>query len=119
MDGVGPATRWVTFPFEDDDIVYFLEIGFAGGEDGWPIRQVELEGPHRVPITAAALAEWPEGGSEANEARNAYVARYGACGEGPMPADAPVDDITAAEFEEVWQAARSHVKRSPGSSERR
>jgi hypothetical protein len=111
---VGPATRWITFPFEDDDIVYFIEIGHADGEDGWPIRQVELEGPERVPIAAAALSEWPEEGPGATEKRNAYVARYGSCGDKPMPSDWPAEDLSPAEFEEVWRHARSYLDERRG-----
>jgi hypothetical protein len=55
MEVVKPAVRWLSSSWVEADIRYYFEAD----EDGWVLRQIELEGSERIPVAAAALAEWP------------------------------------------------------------
>jgi hypothetical protein len=112
VEGLKPPVRWLTSYFEDDDILYYFEFD----EDGWVLRQVELEGPNRTPITAAALSEWPDPVVDGLDAQRAYMARYGAVGDQPLPSrepDFPHEQISADEFERVWRKARASLEEKP------
>ncbi|MGH2528887.1 MAG: hypothetical protein ACRDH0_06095 [Actinomycetota bacterium] len=102
-----PPVLWLKSYWEDQDILFYFEFD----EDGWVLRQVELQGPMRTPIAAAALSEWPDAGTDGLDAVRQYAARYGGLAEHPMPTwpdpDFPHQDISADEFEDVWRSARA------------
>ena len=109
VEGLKPPVRWLTSYFEDDDILYYFELD----EDGWVLRQVELEGPTRTPITAAALSEWPDPTTDGLDAQRAYSARYGNTADQPLPSwdpDFPHEEISAEDFEGVWRSARGSLE---------
>lgn len=86
---------------------------FESDEDGWVLRQVELRGPERTPVVAAALAEWPDADGDGLAAVQAYEAKYGALADQPISEDEdfPQVEIEQAEFEAIWQHARAHLER--------
>jgi hypothetical protein len=105
-----PAVSWFQWYWPDEDILYFFEAD----EDGWVLRQVELQGPDRTPITAASLAEWPEPTRENFAAIKAYDAKYGGLADQPLfpwEPDSPGVAIDRAAFDEVWVQARAHLER--------
>jgi hypothetical protein len=112
VEGLKPPVRWLTSYFEDDDVLFYFEFD----EDGWVLRQVELEGPNRTPTTAAALSEWPDPAADGLDAQGAYMARYGVVGDQPLGSwepDFPLEEISADEFEEVWRTARASLEEKP------
>ena len=111
----GPAYRWLCYYFPDEDIVFYQEVGEAGGEDEWVLRQVELQGPARVPIAAASLAEWPNADTPGGlKAVRDYEARYGALAAKRLTdadPDSSEESISAEAFEVQWRLARSYLER--------
>jgi hypothetical protein len=104
-----PPVRWLTSCFEDDDVLYYFEFD----EDGWVLRQVELEGPNRAPTTGAALSEWQDPATDGLDAQRAYAARYGVLADQPLVSwepDFPHEEISADEFEGVWRRARASLE---------
>lgn len=81
--------------------------------EGWVTRQIVLQGPELTPIAAASLAEW----QQAHEAGRLfeYDNRFG------MTAELPVseweghdpEELTAEEFEEVWDTASRQIPARP------
>lgn len=103
--------RWVRSYWDQEDTTFIWEVG----DDGWVTRSVELVGPDRSPRTAAALDEVIHqrdlGGIPAVQA---YEARYGVLVDQPIDVwDFPHEDITPAEFEQVWAQSRRAL--GPGS----
>jgi hypothetical protein len=97
---------WVRTYFEDTTI--YWEIG----EDEWVSRSVELVGADCRPSAATALEEVirarDSGGIEAVQA---YEMRYGVSPEKPIEdRDFPHENITEAEFEQVWRDARRALR---------
>jgi hypothetical protein len=113
MRGVKPGIAWIRSHWSEGDIIFVLEID----EDGWVVRQVELKGADRVPIAAAALAEWPDAHTEGIEAIRRYEAKYGRVADQPISeweAGFPREDIDASEFERVWLEARKALGKGAG-----
>lgn len=78
---------------DDEDITYFFEAD----EDGWVLRQVELQGPERMLATAASLSEWPDADADGLAAVQQYEARYGGLADQTITswdADLPHEAIT-------------------------
>ncbi|WP_427168837.1 hypothetical protein ACQF4J_47270 (plasmid) [Streptomyces sp. C1-1] len=95
-------TRWCRSYWAEED-TWFFEVD-AGG---WVTRQVELQGPLEKPIAAASLAEW-EAAQQAGTLRD-YEAAFGGTAEVAVHEWDPHDaqDLSPAEFENVWAAARA------------
>ncbi len=99
-------TRWFRTYWDEEDIWFYFEVD----ADGWVNRQVELRGPDGIPIVAASLTEWQQ--AQAAGQLSQYEATYG------LTAEAPVQEwdgyephaLTAAEFEDVWNRARRHLR---------
>ncbi|MFI5609465.1 hypothetical protein [Amycolatopsis sp. NPDC051903] len=98
--------QWIRYYWGEDDATCYLEIG----GDGWAVRHVELQGPDRRPVTAAALDEVlhiRDHGELAD--MQVYERRYGVLAEGDVRGwdeSHQVVEISGAEFEQVWVAAR-------------
>ena len=95
VEGLKPRVRWLKSYWEDEDILFYFEFD----EDRWVLRQVELKGPMRTPISAAALSEMPDARTEGLDAVREYEERYGGLADQPMPEelDFPHEDISADE----------------------
>ncbi|MDQ3788663.1 MAG: hypothetical protein M3422_15645 [Actinomycetota bacterium] len=94
--------RWVRSYWDEEDTWFVLELD----SEGWVTRQVDLRGPTATPVTAASLSEWCR---ELDAGRiGEYQATYGVLTEKPIePAElVEFEEISAAEFERVWQHAR-------------
>ncbi|WP_326800290.1 hypothetical protein OG946_17640 [Streptomyces sp. NBC_01808] len=91
--------------WDEEDIWFYFEFR----ADGIVTRQVELQGPMRVPIAAASL-------DERQQARDAgrladYEKKYGLTAEPPVSEWEGHDPepLTAEEFETVWATARRRI----------
>ncbi|AXG79732.1 hypothetical protein [Streptomyces paludis] len=95
-------TTWMRCHWDDEDIWFYFEVD----AEGWVTRQVELQGPERVPLAAAALAEWDR--AYAAGTWSEYERRYGGTAELPVSEwEGHVPEWLAADaFEAVWRAAR-------------
>jgi hypothetical protein len=92
--------------YGDEDRWMYFEVD----DGGWAVRQVEIQGPGAQPVVAASLAEVLYLRDHAGlAAMSRYEQRYG------VLADAPVGgwqgcpgavEVSAAEFEVVWDDAR-------------
>ncbi|MFD6938759.1 hypothetical protein ACFWAP_21725 [Streptomyces goshikiensis] len=88
--------RWFRSYWDEEDTWFYFEIG----DDGWVVRQVELEGPELLPVAAAAVTD-----------------RDARCG---TTAELPVSEwegyspewLAFEQFEEVWVTARRHLTTS-------
>lgn len=98
---------WVRSYFAEDDITFVWEVG----DDGWISRSVELVEVDRHPRTAASLEEVIRARDSGGiDAVRGYEARYGVLPEKPIGDwDFPHENITHAEFEQVWEMARRAV----------
>ncbi|GAA1990453.1 hypothetical protein [Catenulispora subtropica] len=98
-------TRWLRSYWAEEDIWFYFELDARG----YPIRQIELEGPALDPIVAASQSEWRTAMQTGNG--DEYHAVYGSVGEGGIhdwEGDGfDPEDLTAAEFETVWARARA------------
>ncbi|MEW2340641.1 MULTISPECIES: hypothetical protein [Streptomyces] len=95
--------------WDEEDIWFYLEV-----DDGdWVIRQVELEGPERTPITAASLAEWRRAQETGRLAT--YESSFGITAERPVSEgeDHDPEPLTCDEFEQVWNTARRRIADRP------
>ncbi|WP_093802933.1 hypothetical protein [Streptomyces sp. Wb2n-11] len=99
-------TPWIHTCGDQSDTWSFFELD---GE-GWALRQVDLQGPQRCPVTAACLAEVIRARDHADlAAMDAYERKYGVLAEGSLYGwqDAGgTAEITRHEFESTWTAAR-------------
>lgn len=91
--------------WDEEDVWFYFEVD----DEGWVIRQVELEGLELSPIAAASLAEW-------QRARDAgsldeYDSRFGITAEVPVSEWEGHDpeQLTPEEFEEVWDRACQQI----------
>jgi hypothetical protein len=108
MEVSKPPVRWTQAYWDEEEITFFFETD----EDGWVLRQVELRGPDKTPMVAAALAELPNADREGIAALQAYEAKYGALADQPIEwNEGAYIDVERAEFETVWQHARKHLAR--------
>jgi hypothetical protein len=108
VDVLKPPVRWTCAYWDEEDITFFFETD----DDGWVLRQVELHGTDKTPTVAAALAEWPNADREGLAAVQAYEAKYGVLADQPIKWDeGPYIDVERAEFETVWQHARTQLAR--------
>lgn len=91
---------------EESDIRSYYELD----DEGWALRQVDLQGPHYRPVTAASLAEVIELRDHHElAAMVAYERRYGVLAEHSLNGWQSVGgavEITGREFESTWAAAR-------------
>ncbi|WP_458248846.1 hypothetical protein [Streptomyces sp. MAI_2237] len=96
-------TRWFRSYWAEEDTWFYFEAD----ADSQVTRQVELQGPLQRPLAAASLTEWEAARREGNLA--AYEAVFGATAEVAVHEWDPHDpqDLGAAEFENVWAAARA------------
>ena len=98
--------RWVRRHWGEEDIWFYFELN----AEGWVTRQVELQGPNRVPIAAASLSEWfrelDAGGIQQ------YQARFGGVADKPITVDQLEDyeAIPVAAFEQLWREARTSLE---------
>ena len=105
VEGLKPPARWLSSYWDEEDILFYFEAD----EDGVVLRQVELKGPSRTPIAAGSLAELPDARIVGSAPVVEYEQRWGGITDQPIPEwdeDLPHEDITADEFEAVWQQAR-------------
>ncbi|MGW4958008.1 hypothetical protein ACWEPL_12350 [Nonomuraea sp. NPDC004186] len=102
-------TRWIRGYSAENDIWSYYELT----DDEWAARQVDLYGPDREPITAAALDEVLRLRDHHDlVALQNYEGRYGVLADGSLEGwqDAEqVTEISRDEFENVWAAARSYL----------
>ncbi|MEU1556981.1 hypothetical protein ABZ517_30385 [Streptomyces scabiei] len=97
---------WIRAYDGESDVWSYFELD---GEE-WALRQVDLQGPQRRPVTAASLVEVIEIRDRGDLAAvAAYEWRYGVLAEGALRGWQEVDgpaEITRQEFESTWAAAR-------------
>ncbi|MGW5171571.1 hypothetical protein ACWEQ1_29840 [Streptomyces nodosus] len=98
-------TTWMQCFWDEEAIWFYFEVD-AGG---WVTRQVELQGSELTPIVAASLDEWQRAQQAGSLAE--YEKMFGVTAglpvsqwEGHEP-----DQLTAQEFEAVWDAARRAI----------
>ncbi|WP_308114152.1 hypothetical protein [Streptomyces brasiliscabiei] len=101
-------TTWMQCFWDEEAIWFYFEVD-AGG---WVTRQVELQGSELTPIAAASLDERQRaqqaGGLTAYEGMFGVTAGFPVSHrEGHEP-----DQLTAQEFEAVWDAARRAITAS-------
>ncbi|MFI5808593.1 hypothetical protein [Streptomyces sp. NPDC051561] len=96
-------TRWFRRYWAEEDVWFYFEAS----ADGWVTRQVEFQGPSAKAITAASLAEW-EVAQRAGTSGD-YEATFGTTAEVPVHEwdDHEPQELTADEFETVWNTARA------------
>ena len=99
-------TLWFRAYDSDTDTWSYFELD----DEEWALRQVDLRGPRRQPVTAASLAEiFAIHGRGDFAAMTTYDQRYGVLTEGCLRGwqeEESAAEITLAEFESVWAAAR-------------
>ncbi|WP_411083844.1 hypothetical protein [Streptomyces sp. cmx-18-6] len=86
---------------------------FALDGEEWALRQVDLQGPQRRPVTAASPAEVIEIRDCGDLAvMAAYERQYGVLAEGALRGWQESDgaaEMTRQEFESTWAAARETI----------
>ncbi|WP_338053954.1 hypothetical protein [Streptomyces spiramenti] len=102
-------TTWMRCYWDEEDTWFFFEAG----PDGWVTRQVELRGPASVPVAAAAETEWQHARDTGRLGE--YESRFGSTAEAPVSTweGHEPEQLTADEFEQVWEAARRHLAAGP------
>ncbi|QMU75719.1 hypothetical protein GXW83_08175 [Streptacidiphilus sp. PB12-B1b] len=108
-------TRWIrTYDGESATWSYF-ELD----DEQWASRQVDLQGPKRTPVTAAALGEVLQCRDHGDAAAMAaYERQYGVLAEGDLTGWEDADgsaEVPEDVFERIWAAARLRLA-STGSS---
>ncbi|NNJ03099.1 hypothetical protein HHX38_02925 [Streptomyces sp. PKU-MA01144] len=97
---------WIRAYDGESDVWSYFELD---GEE-WALRQVDLQGPQRRPVTAASLAEVVEIRDCGDlAAMAAYERQYGVLAEGALRGWQEADgaaEMTRQEFESTWAAAR-------------
>jgi hypothetical protein len=97
---------WIRAYDGESDVWSYFELD---GEE-WALRQVDLQGPQRQPVTAASLAEVIEIRDCGDLAvMAAYERQYGVLAEGALRGWQESDgaaEMTRQEFESTWAAAR-------------
>jgi hypothetical protein len=97
---------WIRAYDGESDVWSYFELD---GEE-WALRQVDLQGPQRQPVTAASLAEVIEIRDYGDLAvMAAYERQYGVLAEGALRGWQESDgaaEMTRQEFESTWAAAR-------------
>ncbi|WP_340563497.1 hypothetical protein [Streptomyces sp. GSL17-111] len=99
-------TSWIRAYDDESDTWSYIEPD----DNGWALRQVDLQGPQRRPVAAASLTEVIETRDHADlAAMTAYERKYGVLAEGNLHGwqgfDGPTE-ITQREFQSTWAAAR-------------
>lgn len=88
--------------FWDEEAIWFYFEIDAGG---WVTRQVELQSSELTPIAAASLDEWQRAQQAGGLAE--YEKMFGVTAGLPISRwGHEADQLTAQEFEAVWDAAR-------------
>jgi hypothetical protein len=112
--------RWDRALCEDFSADGPLESFYEINAEGVVIRQIDLEGHDRTPITASRLAEWWEAQGWVQQAGTpelaAYRRRYGGIAELTVhdwDPGYPGEPITPERFEEELQRARSALEEGP------
>jgi hypothetical protein len=104
---VSPCIR--TYYAEEDLLSYF-ELD----EEEWALRQVDLRGPDRRPVTAATMAEVLHLRDHADlAAMQAYERRFGVLAEASLIGWETVPgaaEVPAQEFERIWALARAAIE---------
>lgn len=97
---------WIRAYDGESDVWSYFELD----DEGWALRQVQLQGLHGQPVTAASLAEVIELRDRGDLAvMAAYERQYGVLAEGTLRGWKEADgaaEITRQEFESTWAAAR-------------
>ncbi|MFC9679011.1 hypothetical protein [Streptomyces sp. NPDC056948] len=99
-------TPWIRAYDDESDTWTYIELD----DNGWALRQVDLQGPQRRSVAAASLTEVIEARDHGDPAAmTAYERKCGVLAEGSLhgwqDADGPIE-ITQHEFESTWAAAR-------------
>jgi hypothetical protein len=104
---------YVRWYWPDEDLWNYEELD----AENWSLRHVEMCGSSSEPVAAASLAQTlaarNAGGADAV---HLYERRYGVIPEAPFPSpesEPALQQISAAEFEQQWQVARSHLEARP------
>jgi hypothetical protein len=111
-------TRWIrTYDGESATWSYF-ELD----DEQWASRQVDLQGPERTPVTAAALGEVQQCRDHGDAtSMSAYERQYGVLAEGALTGWEDADgaaEITEDTFERIWSAARLRLASTGSSTEK-
>ncbi|OII66686.1 DDE-type integrase/transposase/recombinase [Streptomyces sp. CC77] len=100
------ATRWIRSYYDELDTWSYFELD----NESWALRHVDLQGPTLQPVTAAALSEVLGIRDQRDQTAMAdYEHKYGILAEGSLDGwqdTQSATEITAAEFERIWAAAR-------------
>ncbi|MCZ4103519.1 hypothetical protein C8250_042530 [Streptomyces sp. So13.3] len=110
-------TRWIRTHDGESATWSYFELD----DEQWASRQVDLQGPKRTPVTAAALGEVLQCRDHGDAAATAaYERQYGVLAEGALTgwedADAAAE-VTEDVFERIWAAARLRLASTGSSTE--
>ncbi|MFC5724376.1 hypothetical protein ACFP1Z_29905 [Streptomyces gamaensis] len=99
-------TLWIRAYDSESDVWSYFELD----DEEWALRQVDLHGPQRSPVTAASLVEVIDLRDHGDlQAMAAYERQYGVLAEGSLTGWQDADgaaEVTAGEFESTWVIAR-------------
>ncbi|MFF0066526.1 hypothetical protein ACFYRC_34340 [Streptomyces sp. NPDC005279] len=102
-------TRWIRTYYDEDDTWSYFELD----DEKWAVRQMDLRGPDRHPVTAASLSEVLANRNHGGLTAVArYELRYGVLAEGSLDGWQEAQcaaEISAGEFERLWTAARKYL----------
>ncbi|GGV36295.1 hypothetical protein GCM10010245_57830 [Streptomyces spectabilis] len=89
--------------WDEEDVWFYFELD----SQGWVTRQVEFQGPERVPV--ASLVEWQQARDAGRLAE--YDRRFGITAQSPVSEWEGHDPqpLTRQGFEEVWDRARQQL----------
>ncbi|MEV6594565.1 hypothetical protein [Streptomyces acidicola] len=99
-------TRWVRCFWDEEAVWFYFELD----NDGYVLRQIEVQEPGNKALAASSLAEWQEAQRDGRLTEHESV--YG------LTAEPPISEweghnpqrLSANEFEIVWSTARRQLQ---------